>query len=111
MGRNIKIKKGDNVAIISGESKGVQGRIIKVYPKTQRVLVEGENVKKITRHVKPNNNNPKGGIIKDDMPIHISNIMLVDPATGNPARFGVKKDKKGNLERIFKTKTKEGSNK
>lgn len=103
----LNIKKGDTVKIIAGESKGIEGKVIKIYPQKQRALVEGENVKKISKHVRPSNANPQGGIIKDDKPIHVSNLMLIDPASGKPARIGHKRNKDGKLERIFKTKNKE----
>ena len=83
------IKKGDTVEILSGESKGQRGRVIKVMPKDYKAFVEGEGVKKATKHSKPNAANPQGGIVHQDIAIHISNLMLVD-AKGNKTRVGSK---------------------
>ena len=83
------IKKGDTVEIISGESKGQRGRVIKVMPSKYKAFVEGEGIKKATKHSKPNAANPQGGIVHQDIAIHISNLMLVD-AKGNKSRVGSK---------------------
>ena len=74
----IHIKKGDTVEIISGESKGQRGRVIKVMPKDYKAFVEGEGIKKATKHSKPDAANPQGGIVHQDIAIHISNLMLID---------------------------------
>lgn len=76
-GTKLHIKKGDKVEILSGESKGIQGTITRVFPDTYRAIVEGEGVKKVKRHVRPTAESP-GGIVDRDFPIHISNLMLVD---------------------------------
>ena len=80
-----KIKKGDTVKVIAGASKGKEGKVLEVLRKTNRVLVEGVNV--ISKHAKPDNANPQGGIVKKEAPIHISNVMLVDNK-GNATRVG-----------------------
>lgn len=82
------VKKGDKVQVISGKDKGKQGVILEAYPKKDRVLVEGVNV--IKKHSKPSQMNPQGGIISQEAPIHVSNVMPIDPKTGKPTRVGYK---------------------
>ncbi len=89
----IHIKKGDNVVVIAGESKGTQGRVLEVMPKKYRAIVEGANL--INKHTKPNAQHPNGGIIEQEAPIHISNLMLVD-GSGKATRVGRKMDEKTN---------------
>lgn len=84
----LKIKKGDTVQVMAGEDRGKQGRVLDVNVDTNRVFVEGVNI--ISRHTKPNAQNPDGGIIKKEAPVHISNLMLVDPKSGEPTRVGRK---------------------
>ena len=72
----MKIKKGDKVKVIAGDDKGVVGEVVAVLPKSNRVIVEGVNVKK--KHEKPNNANPDGGIVNKEMPINASNVKLTD---------------------------------
>lgn len=74
----LHIKKGDKVKVLAGESKNKIGTVIKVYPDTKRALVEGDEIKKVSKHTKPNAANPQGGIVEQDAPIHISNLMVVD---------------------------------
>ncbi len=83
---NIKlhVKKGDNVVVIAGADKGKEGRVLSVNKEKQRVLVEGVRV--VSRHTKPNAKSPNGGIIKKEAPIHVSNVMLLDPKSGKPTR-------------------------
>jgi large subunit ribosomal protein L24 len=80
----MRVKKGDTVVVIAGKDKGKKGSVVKVFPKANRVLVEGVNV--ITKHQKPNAMNPQGGIINREAPIHISNVMPLDPETGKGTR-------------------------
>jgi len=96
----LHIKKGDMVYVISGESKGHQGRVLSVLVKENRAIVEGANM--VSSHTKPNSKNPQGGIIKKEAPIHISNLMLVDPATGKPTRIGRRLNDQGKLVRYSK---------
>lgn len=96
------VKKGDTVEVIAGESKGQQGKVIKVYPEQNKVIVEGEGMKKYSKHTKPNAANPQGGIVQQDAPIHISNVMVVDPSTGEATRIGRKKDEQGKSIRYSK---------
>lgn len=83
------IKKDDLVQVITGkkENKGKQGKVLSVDTKNSRVVVEGVNI--ITKHIRPSNVNPEGGIVKKEGPIHASNVMLVDPKTNKPTRVGV----------------------
>ena len=97
----IKIIKNDTVIVITGNSKGVKGKVIKVFPKENKALVEAANL--ISKHTKPNAANPQGGIIKQEAKIHISNLMLIDPKSGEPTKVGRKRDEKtGKLVRIAK---------
>ncbi len=82
----IKIHKNDNVVVIAGNDKGKTGKVLKVFPKQSRVIIEGINIRK--RHTKPTQNNPQGGIIEKESPIHISNVMLLDPKSNEPTRIG-----------------------
>lgn len=86
--KKLNIKKGDTVKVIAGVSKGEQGKVIKVMPAKNRVILEGEGIRKNSRHTKPNAANQEGGIVKQDAPIHISNVMLVDPTSGEATRVG-----------------------
>jgi len=91
MGTKLHIKKGDNVKVIAGESKGQTGRVLTVDLDKNRAIVEGVNL--ISKHTKPNAANPKGGIVKKEAAIHVSNLMIVD-ASGNATRIGRKLDEK-----------------
>ncbi len=97
MQKKLHIKKGDSVMVITGEYKGKKGRVLEVFRKNNRVLVEGVNM--ISKHTKPNAQNPDGGIIEKEAPLHISNLMLVDPSSGEATRIGRKKNDKGKLIR------------
>lgn len=94
------IKKGDKVAVISGKDKGKEGTVVKVFKKENRVLVEGVNM--MTKHLKPSQINPNGGIEEMEAPIHASNVLPVDPKTGKPTRVGYSLDKNGKKVRIAK---------
>ena len=97
----IKIIKNDTVIITTGNSKGDKGKVIKVFPKENKAIVEGANL--ISKHTKPNAANPQGGIIKQEAKIHISNLMLIDPKSGEPTKVGRKRDgKTGKLVRVAK---------
>ena len=97
----IKITKNDIVLVTSGNSKGEKGKVIRVYPKENKAMVEGVNM--ISKHTKPNAANPQGGIIKQESKIHISNLVLVDPQSGKPTKIGRRKDEKtGKLIRFAK---------
>jgi len=84
----VKIKKDDLVKVIAGADRGAEGKVIEVLAHKNRVLVEGINI--VSRHTKPNTESPEGGIVKKEAPIHISNVMLVDPSSGKATRVGRK---------------------
>jgi large subunit ribosomal protein L24 len=94
------IKKDDTVIIIAGKDKGRSGRVLKVIPKEDRVVVEGLNLMK--RHTAPNITHPNGGVISKEAPLHISNVALRDPKTGKPTRVGFKTNDKGVKVRVAK---------
>lgn len=96
----LHIKKGDTVYVNSGEDKGKTGTVLQVLVTKGRAVVEGINM--ISKHSKPNAQNPQGGIEKKEASIHISNLNLVDPKTGEPTRIGRKKDSKGKFVRYAK---------
>ncbi|MCF7926398.1 MAG: 50S ribosomal protein L24 [Candidatus Izimaplasma sp.] len=83
----MKLKKGDNVKVISGNYRGMEGKILKVFPKSDRVIVEGVNT--IKKHSSPTQANPEGGILEYEAPIHASNVMFFEKKTG-PTRVGYK---------------------
>ena len=96
----MKIKKGDTVVVISGKDKGAKGKVIQAYPKEQRVLVEGVNrIKKHTKVSRTERGAQSGGIVTQEAPIHVSNVMVVD-ADGNPTRVGYRFDEDGKKVRI-----------
>lgn len=84
----MKIRKNDMVMVIAGNARGKTGKVLKVFPDRDRVIVEGVNI--IKRHTRPSQRNPQGGIIQKEAPIHISNVMLLDPKTNEPTRVGTK---------------------
>lgn len=94
----MKFKKGDKVIVVAGSSKGTEGEVLEVLPKKNRVIVEQVNI--VKKHQKPTNESA-GGIIEKAAPIHASNVMLVDPKTGEPTRIG-RKEVDGKLVRYSK---------
>jgi large subunit ribosomal protein L24 len=100
MGMKYHIKKGDTVYIIAGEYKGQQGRVLDILIKKNKAIVEGINM--VSKHTKPNSQYPQGGIIKKEAPIHLSNMLPVDPSKGGPTRVGRRIDSKGKLVRYAK---------
>ena len=94
------IRKGDMVKITAGDSRGQQGKILFVMPEKNRAIVEGINL--ASKHTKANQQNTQGGIVKKELTIHLSNLMLVDPASGNPTRVGRKLNDKEKLQRFSK---------
>lgn len=85
----LHVKKGDIVSVIAGNDKGQSGRVLMVFPEKNRVLVEGINMR--TKHQKPSQEYPQGGRIKQEMPIHVSNVLPLDPASNEPTRVGRKR--------------------
>ena len=96
----LHIKKGDSVKVLSGNYRNKQGKVLQVFPKDYKALVEGVGI--IYKHRKPSAQHPQGGIEKREAPIHISKLMLVDPATGQATRVGRKRDQDGKLQRYAK---------
>ena len=93
-----RIKKDDEVIVISGRDKGAKGRVLKVIVDKDQVIVEG--VGRVKKHQKPNQKNPQGGIVEKDLPIHVSKVMLACPETGKPTRVRQGKDSDGNKVRV-----------
>jgi large subunit ribosomal protein L24 len=100
MATKLHIKKGDTVVVIAGESKGQKGKVLSVQVEKQRAVVEGINM--VSKHTKPNAKNTQGGIVKQEAPVHISNLMLVEPSNGNPTRTGRRIGENGKLVRYSK---------
>jgi large subunit ribosomal protein L24 len=94
----LKIRRGDRVKVISGNHKGQEGTVLRVEPDKGRVVVQGINLRK--RHRKPSAANPEGGIVEFEAPIHASNVMLLDPKTGEPTRVRSGEGKDGRRERV-----------
>lgn len=94
------VKKGDLVKVISGNSKGKEGKITLMIPDKNRAVVEGVNI--VTKHIKPTAQNPNGSIEKKEASIHISNLMVIDPSNGLPTKVGRKLNKEGKLQRFSK---------
>ena len=84
-----KIKKGDRVIVLTGKDKGKVGNVLKVFPKEQRVLVQGLNI--VQRHTRPTQGDPQGGIKTKEAPIHVSNVAIAD-ANGKPTRVGFREE-------------------
>jgi large subunit ribosomal protein L24 len=84
----MKVVKNDSVLVVTGNSKGKKGKVLKVFPAEQRIIVEGVNF--IKRHTKKSQKNPQGGIIEREAPIHVSNVKVVCSKCGKPARIGRK---------------------
>jgi large subunit ribosomal protein L24 len=96
----LHIRRGDRVRILAGDDKGKEGKVLEVNREKRRALVEGANM--MTKHTKPSAGKPEGGIMKVESSIHISNLMLIDPASGKPTRVGRKLNEKGKLQRYSK---------
>ena len=93
-----QIMKGDRVRVIRGNHRDVEGKVMRVLKDQDRVVVEGVNMRK--RHSRPSQANPDGGIITFEAPIHISNVMLVDPSSGDASRVRARIEQDGTTERI-----------
>ena len=96
----LHIKKNDTVVVLAGEDKGKTGKVLKVLVEKNRALVEGVNM--VSKSTKPSAKNPQGGIVKQEAPIHISNLSLVDPKSGKATRVGIKVNEDGKKVRIAK---------
>jgi len=100
MQTKLHIKKGDTVVVIAGNDKSRQGKVLEVVRDKSRAIVEGVNM--IKKHTKPNSENPQGGIVEKEAPIHISNLMLLDPKSGSKTRIGRRPGDNGKLVRYSK---------
>jgi len=96
----LHVKKDDTVIVITGKDKGKKGRVLAAYPRENRVLIEGVNM--VKKHAKPSQQNPQGGILNQEAPIHVSNVMLVDPKSGKATRVGYKVLDNGKKVRVAK---------
>ena len=95
-----KIKKGDKVVVLSGKDKGKHGEVVKAMPKDGKVVVSGINM--ISRHTKPSQGDPQGGIKRREAPMYVSKVALEDPKTGKPTRVGFRIEADGKKVRIAK---------
>ena len=100
MSVKLHIKKGDMVIVNAGESKGQQGKVLRVLVDKERAIVEGVNM--VSKNMKPSAKYPQGGIIKQEAPIHISNLSLIDPKSGKATRIAIKRTEDGKKVRIAK---------
>ena len=97
----MKVIKNDTVLVISGNYRGKKGKVLKVYPKESRVIVEGVNF--IKRHTRATQKNPQGGIVEKEAPIHVSNLMVVCPKCDTPSRLGRKLLEDGKRVRVCRS--------
>lgn len=98
--KKLHIKKGDTVKVLAGDDRGKTGKVLEVLVDQDRAIVEGINI--VTKHTKPSAGKPEGGIKKTEASLHISNLMLIDPASGKATRIGRKLNTKGKLQRYAK---------
>lgn len=96
--KKAKIVRGDRVKVIRGNHRDAEGTVLRVLKDSDRVVIEGVNMRK--RHERPTQSNPEGGIITSEAPIHVSNVMLIDPASGEPSRVRTRMESDGVKERI-----------
>ena len=96
----MRIKVGDTVKVIAGDDRGESGKVIRVLTAKNKVVVEGVN--KVFKHVKRSQKNPQGGRLQREMPIHVSNVMLLCPSTAQPTKVGMRKTADGGKERFCK---------
>jgi large subunit ribosomal protein L24 len=94
----LHVRRGDRVKVIRGNQAGFEGTVLRVLPKENRLVVEGVNMRK--HHTRPSEANPEGGIMEYEEPIHASNVMLIDPSTGEPSRYRTRIEDDGTKERI-----------
>ncbi len=100
MSQKLHIKKGDVVFVNSGDNKGQQGRVLEVLASDNKAIVEGINM--VSKSTKPTSKHPQGGIIKKEAPVHISNLNVLDPASGKPTRIGRRLNDKNKMVRYAK---------
>ncbi|MFQ5500698.1 MAG: 50S ribosomal protein L24 [Phycisphaerae bacterium] len=101
-----KVRKGDRVEVSTGDHKGEQGKVLRIDPRTSRVWIEGVNM--VYRHLKPSRQNPQGGRIQKEAPVHVSNVLPIDPKTGHGSRihFEIERDQSGKM--VSKRRTTRG---
>ncbi|MEX0907990.1 MAG: 50S ribosomal protein L24 [Gemmatimonadota bacterium] len=99
--QKMHVRRGDRVRVIRGNFAGQEGTVLRVLPKENRVVVEGVNMRK--RHMRPSQANQEGGIVTFEAPVHASNVMLIDPTTGEPSRVRQHIDADGTKERVSKS--------
>ena len=95
------VRRGDRVKVLRGNYAGTEGTVLRVLPQENKVVVEGVNQRK--RHMRPTQENPEGGIVSFEAPIHASNVMLIDAKTGEPTRIKRRRDDDGTVERLGKS--------
>ncbi|WP_340063562.1 50S ribosomal protein L24 [Ascidiimonas aurantiaca] len=95
----LKIKSGDTVKVIAGDHKGSEGKVLRVDREKNKAIVEGVNL--VSKHTKPSAQNPQGGIVQKEAPVHISNLSLLDPKSKEPTRVGIE-ERDGKKVRIAK---------
>ncbi len=98
--QKLHLKRGDTVQVRAGNEKGKQGKITHISPRKHKAIVEGLNM--VTRHIKPTKQNQEGGRKQKEAPIHISNLMVIDPTTNTPSPIGRRKNAEGKLQRYAK---------
>mgnify|MGYP001346172396 CR=1 FL=1 len=103
MQNKLNIRKGDTVMVIAGDSRGQQGKVLRVDTGKEKAIVEGVNL--VSKHTKPNAKSPQGGIVKKEAPVHLSNLMIVDNS-GKPTRIGRRLDPKS--EKLVRYSKKSG---
>ncbi|MEI7499725.1 MAG: 50S ribosomal protein L24 [Bacteroidota bacterium] len=103
MQKKLHIRKGDNVMVIAGDSRGQQGKVLRIDTEKYKAIVEGVNL--VSKHTKPNAKSPQGGIVKKEAPVHLSNLKIVDNS-GKPTRIGRKLDPK--TEKLVRYSKKSG---
>ncbi len=100
MSVKLHIKKGDTVYVNAGDNRGQQGKVLEVLVDKRRAVVEGVNM--VSKHTKPNAKNPQGGIVKQEAPVAIDNLQVIDPKSGKPTRIGRRMGDNGKLVRYSK---------
>ena len=98
----MRVKKNDRVLILAGNYEGKQGKVLKVFPRDSKVIVEGVNF--IKRHTRPSQQNPQGGIVEKEAPVHISNVMVVCPKCNAPSRMGHQEMNDESRNRIYRVR-------
>lgn len=101
----IRLRKGDQVIVLSGKDKGKIGKVVATHPRDNKVTVEGVNLAK--KHLKPNKQHPQGGIVDITKPIWVSKVAIIDPTTKKPSRIGIQVNGDGKRVRVFKKTGKE----